>query len=303
MKKYIIICKGTYEKYKINEITRIIQGSMSNYGQCMNVLVSKRPGDNVENARRESQNVDMIISVGGDGTFNEVVNGILSGGNQDVSLMHIPMGTANDIGINLNYNNRPREYINQAINNQIDYDIFRLNDNIFTFAAAGGYLTNVAYAPTSKAKKLFGKSAYIYSILTEAMKKRDARNITFSVDGKEYEGTYLAMVLTNSHTIGSFHIYDDISLNDGVCELMMIKDYKNSNIINEGGKVLARKMDLTNMSCIEIYKGSEFTFKLDKPFDKCFDIDGDRREIYGENELKVDLQGRVKVLVPKNSNI
>ena len=46
--------------------------------------------------------VDLVISVGGDGTFNEIVNGNLKRKNK-LLLAHIPVGTTNDIGAMFGY--------------------------------------------------------------------------------------------------------------------------------------------------------------------------------------------------------
>jgi diacylglycerol kinase (ATP) len=299
MKKYIIICKKGYNEVKTNEFISYIQSVMMDYGYCAKVLISNYQGNNIEYAQKYSHYVDMIISVGGDGTFHEVVKGILSGGNINTLLLHIPFGTANDMGVSFKYNNNLESYIKASLyNDPIDYDIFRLNEEIFTYVAAGGYLTNVAHTPSFMSKKILRKGAYLCSIASEVLKKPTVHNISFTVDEKSYEGEYITMILTNSYTIGSFNIYDDISLNDGICELMMIKNIEKNNIVSEGLQVLSRKMYLTDMSCVELYRGSDFTFHLDKPFKNHFDFDGEKSNLYGCNNLKVDLYKRVKILVP-----
>jgi diacylglycerol kinase (ATP) len=301
VKKYIIICKKGYNEKKTNEFISYIQYIMRNYGYCANVLISNYQGNNIEYARKYSHYTDMIISVGGDGTFHEVVKGILSGGNINTLLLHIPFGTANDMGVSFKYNNNLESYIKESLyNNPIDYDIFRLNDEIFTYVAAGGYLTNVAHTPSFMSKKILRKGAYLCSIANEVLKKPAIHNISFTVDEKSYEGEYIAMILSNSYTIGSFNIYDDISLNDGICELMMIRNDKKDNIIFDGLKVLSRKMYLTDISCVESYRGRDFTFYLKEPFIKPFDVDGEKSNVYGCNNLKVDLYKKIKVLVPNS---
>ncbi|MDE2901656.1 MAG: diacylglycerol kinase family lipid kinase [Chloroflexota bacterium] len=62
---------------------------------------------------------DLVIAVGGDGTFNEVVNGYLSGGlplNPDASLAFCPAGTCSDFGRSAGIPRSPRDAV-QAIAN------------------------------------------------------------------------------------------------------------------------------------------------------------------------------------------
>ena len=56
--------------------------------------ISQRPGD-AEKFAREASNFDMIVSAGGDGTLNEVVNGIAQTG-CNAALAVFPLGTGND---------------------------------------------------------------------------------------------------------------------------------------------------------------------------------------------------------------
>src|SRR5438105_15610308 len=58
------------------------------------LCISQRPGD-AEKFAREASDFDLVVSAGGDGTLNEVVNGIARGG-CNAALGILPLGTGND---------------------------------------------------------------------------------------------------------------------------------------------------------------------------------------------------------------
>ena len=63
----------------------------------LKTFITRKRGDAFAFAK-ELSNTDLIITAGGDGTFNEVINGILSSGNPEpnkIPLALIPVGTAN----------------------------------------------------------------------------------------------------------------------------------------------------------------------------------------------------------------
>src|SRR5690606_15238279 len=130
---------------------------------------------------------DIVVAAGGDGTLNEVVNGLAE---QDYrpKLGVIPMGTTNDFARALHI---PRD-IPKAVDiivrgDTIPVDIGRMNEKYFINIAGGGRITELTYEVPSKLKTMIGQLAY-YLKGIEMLPSIKATPLTIEYDGKIFEG-------------------------------------------------------------------------------------------------------------------
>lgn len=119
-------------------------------------------GDAIQAAKAATERgFDLIVAAGGDGTINEVVNGIAELDNRP-QLAVIPVGTTNDfaraIGIPLNNVIAAVDVILEGAPMKID--IGKVNDHYFINIAGGGRLTELTYEVPSKLKTMVGQLAY-----------------------------------------------------------------------------------------------------------------------------------------------
>ena len=92
--------------------------------------------------------VDLVMSMGGDGTFNEVVYGNTLRKNPLV-LAHIPIGTTNDIGKMFGYSNDIEKNIELCLKGEVkNIDIPTINKRPFIYVAGFGKFLNIAYDTT-----------------------------------------------------------------------------------------------------------------------------------------------------------
>ncbi|MDR4200793.1 YegS/Rv2252/BmrU family lipid kinase, partial [Bacillus altitudinis] len=119
-------------------------------------------GDATQAAENAAQrDFDLIVAAGGDGTINEVVNG-LAPLEKRPKLGIIPVGTTNDFARALGI---PREGVLKATDAIIDgvakpLDIGKVNGHYFINIAGGGRLTELTYEVPSKLKTMLGQLAY-----------------------------------------------------------------------------------------------------------------------------------------------
>ena len=103
---------------------------------------------------------DVIIAAGGDGTLNEVINGIAEATNRP-KLGLIPMGTVNDFGRALLIPNDIMEAVDTIIKGDlVPVDVGKMNNRYFINIAGGGKITEVSYEAPSKLKTMVGPLAY-----------------------------------------------------------------------------------------------------------------------------------------------
>ena len=114
-------------------------------GYETSAYATERAGDATKEAERAlEQEYDLLIVAGGDGTLNEVVNGIAEQPNRP-KLGIIPMGTVNDFGRALHLPSNIMKAVDVIVNGHTtQVDIGKMNSRYFINLAAGGKLTEVS---------------------------------------------------------------------------------------------------------------------------------------------------------------
>ncbi|WP_373773776.1 YegS/Rv2252/BmrU family lipid kinase, partial [Weissella soli] len=121
------------------------------------------PNSALNEARRAAQaGFDLLVAAGGDGTINEVVNGIAPLEKRPM-LAIIPAGTTNDYARALRI---PREDPLESAKVVLQgksalLDVGRANDTYFINIAAGGSISELTYSVPSKLKTMYGYLAYV----------------------------------------------------------------------------------------------------------------------------------------------
>ncbi|WP_125706326.1 diacylglycerol kinase [Lacticaseibacillus daqingensis] len=177
-----------------------------------------------EAARATEAGFDLIVAAGGDGTINEVVNGVAPY-EQRPKMAIIPAGTTNDYARALRI---PREDPVAAAKiilkgQTLKMDIGQANNHYFMNIAAGGMLTELTYAVPSEFKSIFGYFAYV---LKGAEMLPGVRSVPLHLefDDGTYDGPASMFLLAMTNSIGGFEqIVPDASLGDGKFSLIVVK--------------------------------------------------------------------------------
>jgi diacylglycerol kinase (ATP) len=119
-----------------------------------------------EHAARQAveDGYDHIFVAGGDGTLNEVLNGVagVDGGLDAVTLGVIPLGTGNDFATALGIPEDVEAAVEALLDGHvIRVDVGRVNARAFVNVSAGGFIAEVSDAVSPKLKTLVGKLAYL----------------------------------------------------------------------------------------------------------------------------------------------
>ncbi len=182
-----------------------------------------------EAERAAKAGFNLIVAAGGDGTINEVVNGIAPLKHRP-KLGIIPAGTTNDYARALKI---PREDPIGAAKviakgQTIKMDIGEAGKNWFVNIAAGGLLTELTYGVPSQVKSLFGYLAYLVKG-AELLPQIKPIRMHLEYDGGTYDGKASMFFLALTNSIGGFEqIVPDASLDDGKFTLIVVKT---SNLI------------------------------------------------------------------------
>lgn len=197
-------------------------------GHEVDVRVTWEAGDAARFAAEAlEQDVEVIVAGGGDGTVNEVVNGIFKVTEKPKSAMGImPLGSANDFarGCGLWTNNPTRCLRFAATANPLPIDVARLNDRYFVNAAVIGFGAEVTFQTSERLKKAVHGAAYGITGFLTALKSRVYTGQVRTREGQR-KGRTIFAALSNGIQAGGFQLAPHARLNDGLLDLFSVPDF------------------------------------------------------------------------------
>ena len=251
----------------------------------------------VENA----QEVDLVMSFGGDGTFNEVMTGNFKR-KEKLLLTHIPVGTTNDIGAMLGYTKNIIENVKLSLNGVIkEYDIGLINKHPFIYVAGFGKYTNIAYETPRDLKKQIGQLAYIKEAITAFFKKTRMYDISYEIDGKKYRGLFSLVLISNAnHIAGIKNVYKDIRLDDNLLEVVFCTTKTRKDILKSLYFYTLYGAN-SQVPGLYFYRTNNIKIKINSEGYKPWCIDGEKLETNSKNVYNIEISNRVKILTPKKN--
>ena len=203
--------------------------SFSGAGYLTQVLMTTGKGDARDYAAEYGGESDIVVVSGGDGTLNEVIDGLLSKGLK-TPIGYIPAGSTNDFANSIGLPKTINDCVERIINGTAGLvDIGSFNGRCFSYVASFGAFTSVTYSVPQNLKNIFGHAAYVMSGINELAKLRSIHaKITLEpgTDKEEvHEGDYVLGAVCNSKSIGGILNLEklDVDMNDGLMEVLMIR--------------------------------------------------------------------------------
>lgn len=167
---------------------------------------------------------DLVVVAGGDGTINEVIQGIAEAEYRP-KIGIIPAGTTNDFARALEI---PRE-IKKAVDIIIDddrpkaLDIGKVNDQYFINIAGGGDLTELTYDVPIKMKSAIGQLAY-YIKGIEMLPSLKPVQTRIEYDDHVFEGEIMLFLISNTNSVGGFEkLAPNALIDDGYFDMLILK--------------------------------------------------------------------------------
>lgn len=170
------------------------------------------------------QGYDVVIAAGGDGTVNEVVNGLMQVTNPP-KLGILPVGTTNDYARALNFAKDPLEALHIIAKQEtVRVDIGKANETeFFINNAAGGKITEITYAVKESMKSKWGRLAYLFSGI-RILPKLSPVNVEISYNDQLFQGEILLFFVNKSNSVGGMEtLCPPAQLNSGMFELLILK--------------------------------------------------------------------------------
>ncbi len=195
------------------------------------VMRTERPGHATELAREVADREDMtVVSLGGDGTHHEVINGLMPAGKAIFAVL--PAGTGNDFVRMLNYPKAPQDMLHVALfGAERPIDIGKVNDEYFLTVSGVGFDAEVAGWVNQHDKSGNGTWIFIKGVLRH-MIRYNAETMTVKVDGAfRSERTFMLAAGNSAYYAGGMKICPDAVADDGLFHVVWVQDLPRMNIL------------------------------------------------------------------------
>ena len=240
-----------------------------------------------------------FYACGGDGTLNEVAQGVVHYDN--AQLTNLPYGTGNDF---IRIFSKDGEF---SLENLIDGEVMDI-DYIETSKGVSVNITTIGLDARvargmQKYKRIFkqnGQLPYVISIFENIVTPM-SRNLKIEIDGKDVSGDYVVLLVANGNYYGGgFNPVPDASVTDGKLNVLLIKKLSRltvARVINA-----YKNGEYKNYpQYIDYFEAEAVTVKQNDKYIMDLNLDG---EVIGVSEAKISIgQKKIHFVVPKKSAV
>ena len=261
------------------------------------IRLSATPGDAELIARKAvEEGFSTIVAAGGDGTINEVMNGIISAGGLDVTLGILPVGTMNvfalELGIPLNSLKKAWQIIMNGEIRRIDLPVCSAvgGDRCFVQLAGVGLDAEVVRRTTRESKKALGPLSYLLSLAQVAGQKPPPIKVK-SHDGALRTGSFV--LLGNGRFYGGpFTMFRHGSQADGLLNVLVFQSQSPWDLLRYMHAILIGQH--TELKDVEYFQTSSLELSSEEPVP--YELDG---EMVGYLPLTISMRAAAfSVLAP-----
>lgn len=231
-----------------------------------------------EKINRDSSKYDLVIVSGGDGTMNQVVNGLRD--NQDKPIIaYVPSGTVNDLASTLRLSRLPKQMIKLLTHNQkLSIDTGKINDELFNYVASFGMFTAASYTSDAKVKSAIGSLAYVIDGVKTITKELKGNHVKVTIEdsGEVIEGRFIMGLFVNSMSVGGIRkAFKHNVMDDGLFGMLLVPAVNAVDQIAPVPKILFEGIDESINQTKYIYR--TFSKALIETSDEVvWNIDGEK---------------------------
>ncbi|MFR9192331.1 MAG: diacylglycerol/lipid kinase family protein [Anaerovoracaceae bacterium] len=269
-KKNLIIMNPFSGKREANKYLTDIIDIFTKGGYMTTILTTTERGDGTVYASRYAGEFDLITCIGGDGTFNEVVAGLLDGGER-VPVGYIPAGSTNDFANSLKLSTNILKATEDIVKGRLKtLDIGSFNGRKFSYVASFGAFTQTSYSTPQSVKNMLGHLAYILEGAT-SLTSIKPQHLKIEANWMPYEDDYIFGAISNSTSLAGILTLDPqyVDMNDGLFELLLVRSPKNPIELAEIVYMLttqnyeSNKITFVNADSFTIYADENMDWSLD----------------------------------------
>lgn len=235
-------------------------------GTALPSRLTKGPGHASELAVEAAQEgYPLVVAVGGDGTANEVVNGLMQlSPERRPAFGQLSSGTGNDFARNVGLPRRVDQWVRMLREPRLrSLDLGRVNGRYFLNATGVGFDAEVAYLADRLPTVFTGTFNYLVSILVELVTYR-SETMRIQVDGTRLEKQCFLVAVGNlPHVGGGIRICPGARADDGLFEVVVVEALPRLEVLRvlpkafSGGHIGHPK--------VQVYSGRQVIIDSDAP--------------------------------------
>lgn len=207
---------------KILKNLNYIKETLAKKYEVLDVVRTEYPKHATKLASEACGVYDVIVFSGGDGTFNEVIQGVAEKESRPI-LSYLPAGTACDMAKNLAIPRNFKKALKIAVSGSCKKsDVCKINDGYYIYIAGIGAYTDTTYNTNQNLKRKIGWLAYFIDGFkkTFSIKKIPMK---LTANGETYKEEVLLLLIANSKSVGGFKFNPKGNLNDGKVDIIVVK--------------------------------------------------------------------------------
>lgn len=232
-KSAVVIINPVSGQEEAADHEEIIKEVLANEYSSIEVKHTKGEGDATRIASSAAEDdVELVVALGGDGTVNEVVNGLAPFDHPPL-LGIIPMGTVNDLARSLNIPLNAPDAIKLLTNgSKKEIDVGLANDRYFTNFIIIGHAATAIHEVGSDEKSKLGSFAYFIEV---AKKIADGETFQAKVEmpNGNWEGEAAILIIGLIDSLGGMDsILTDVELGDSDFHLLILKELTMTKVMS-----------------------------------------------------------------------
>jgi len=228
-----------------------------------------------ELAKANKNNFDVIVAVGGDGTVNEVINGI--GNEVSLTFTVLPVGSGNDFVKNLGINGNIKDNLS-IIHDPEEHEIIEVDIGNIQFTEVEsdtikhhkfinclgiGFDAYVGHL-NQKNKVLSGLSSYVYAVL-RALFNFKMINVDLDFNETKYSGDKLMISIGNGISSGGgFYLTPNAIINDGLLDITIFETVTRARLLTALPMALLNKIEKVPEA--KLLTSENLKLKLNTPY-------------------------------------
>jgi YegS/Rv2252/BmrU family lipid kinase len=236
-------------------------------------VLSEHPGHLAEAAAGAPDS--LLVVIGGDGTVNEVVNGV---GGTEAEIAVLPSGTGQDFarthGIPSGLDDAVRVVLDGATRT-IDLGLVDCagdESRLFANVGSAGMSGSVARRANSMTKRFGGRATFFYALTREFLAWQNTRVVLELDDGVRREGPMHDVIVAN----GRFHgggmkLAPDAEQDDGAFDVVTIGDVSKLDFVTTAPKLYSGRY--LSHPKVELLRSPAVTIDADEPLP--LEVDGE----------------------------
>lgn len=297
-KKLLFILNPRAGTMQANKYMYEILQIFSDAGYITNVLITSKSGDAREFAKEYANENHIVACAGGDGTLNEVIDGVIYS-NAKCIIGYIPAGSTNDFGASIGLSKHVVDAAKAiAYGEPMMLDVGSFNGRYFSYVASFGAFTSTSYSVPQNLKNIMGHTAYVLQGIKDIVNIKPTHCKIYADEGTEaekvIEGDYIFGAVCNSTSVGGIIKLDSfgVDMNDGLMEAFLIHSPK--TILDINSLVRALLSNSLDSADIEFFSAKKVRFEMSK--DIPWTLDGEYEEGYDSIEIDT-IEDAIEIMV------